>query len=90
MRCWSLPSSSILSRRVFCPCRTGGNFFILMGLVRELCRMVPPVRSMVRVFSRCRGRMYRALLAELFRSTCVNFSQPRRIPVTSHPSSAPR
>ena len=41
----------------FCACRTEGRFFILVGLVRELCKRVPPVRSMVRVFSRFRGRM---------------------------------
>ena len=74
----------------FCPFRTGGSFFIFVGLVRELCRKVPPVRSMVRVLSRFRGRMYRVLLAGSFRSTWVNPSQPRRIPMTSHPISAPR
>src|SRR5258705_2720319 len=73
-----------------CPSRTGGNCFILVGFVRELCKIVPPVRSMVRVFSRFRGRMYRALLAGSFRSRCVNPSQPLRIPITSHPISAPR
>ena len=34
----------------------GGSFFIFDGLVRELCRNVPPVRSTVRVFSRFRGQ----------------------------------
>src|SRR6266850_4975808 len=66
----------------FCPSRTGGNFFILVGFVRELCKSVPPVRSIVRVFSRFRGRMYCALLAGSFRSRCVNPSQPLRIPIT--------
>ena len=47
----------------FCPSRAGGTLFILAGLVRELCRKVPPVRSMVRVLSRFRGRMYLVLLA---------------------------
>ena len=37
------------------PSSTGGSFFIFEGLVRELCRYVPPVRSMVRVFSRFSG-----------------------------------
>ena len=40
-----------------CPARTGGSLAILVGLVRELCRYVPPVRSMVRVFSRLSGRI---------------------------------
>ena len=39
------------------PSSPGGSFFIFAGFVRELCRYVPPVRSMVRVFSRFRGRI---------------------------------
>src|SRR3974390_2105319 len=74
----------------FCPASTGGNLAILVGLVRELCRYVPPVRSMVRVFSRLSGWMYRPRLAGSFRSTCVSPSHPRRMPMTSHPISAPR
>src|SRR3982750_1417333 len=73
-----------------CPSRTGGSFFIFDGLVRELCRYVPPVRSMVLVFSRFRGRMYRERLAGSSRLTCVKPSQPRRIPITSQLISLPR
>ena len=68
---------------------TGGTFFILAGLVRELCRNVPPVRSMVRVLSRFRGRMYRLRLAGSSRLTCVRPSQPRRMPITSQSISLP-
>src|SRR5579862_9758187 len=73
-----------------CPSNTGGSFFIFVGLVREVCRYVPPVRSIVRVFSRFSGWIYRARLAGSFRSTCVNPSQPRRMPITSYPISDPR
>ena len=72
------------------PSRTGGSFFILEGLVRELCSQVPPVRSMVRVFSRFSGRMYRVRLAGSCKLTCVRPSQPRRMPITSQPISLPR
>src|ERR1017187_788522 len=72
------------------PSSTGGSFFIFDGLVLELCRSVPPVRSMVRVFSRLNGSRYRVRLAGSRRSTCVSPSQPRRIPITSQPISLPR
>ena len=36
-------------------CAGRAAFFILRGLVRELCSQVPPVRSMVRVVSRSRA-----------------------------------
>ena len=67
--------------------QTGGSFFIFWGLVREVCRKVPPVRSTVRVFSRLRDRIYRSRLAGSFRSTWVKPSHPRRIPTTSRPAS---
>ena len=46
--------------------RLGGSFFILAGLVRELCRKVPPVRSMVRVISRFSGKYVTRAAGRIF------------------------
>ena len=72
------------------PCRKSGITFILAGLVRLLCRNVPPVRSTVRVFSRFSGITYLARLAGSSRFKCVKPSQPRRMPITSQSFSDPR
>jgi len=60
------------------------------GLRREVCKKVPPLRSMVRTSWRVKGRV---LSSRLWGSSGLRLNsppQPRRIPVTSQPASTAR
>src|SRR6266540_3416030 len=62
---------------------------IFRGLVREVCRIVPPVRSIARVLTRSSGRTYSGSGSRPGRM-CVSPCHPRRMPSTSYPSSVDR
>ena len=72
------------------PCRCEGRWRTLEGPTRVECSTVPPVRSMVRVFSRFSGMTYLAVLAGSSRLTWVRPSKPRRMPTVSAPFSHAR
>ena len=55
----------------------------LAGLMREVCRMVPPVRSMVRTESRVRGMVHSPSALGSSGLICTTLNQPRRRPTTS-------
>ena len=69
------------------PARWAGSFWILEGLVRLVCSMVPPRRSIVRVFSRFSCTTYCDRLVGSLKFRCVSASQPRRRPKISMPFS---
>ena len=60
------------------------------GLIRELCRIVPPLRSIVRVLARVSGTSQEELSASWYGLTWRRAAQPRRSPSTSYPSSSIR
>ena len=61
-----------------------------LGFVRDVCRNVPPVRSIVRTVAGVSVWNHRAADAGSSRSCCRSPAQPRRRPTTSCPSCATR